>query len=375
MLPFNYDRLSKLFPVLAFSLGLLACASQDGDGGAGSAGAGARDDNVAFLASCEGVMPFDESIWPFQRDKLCETIALGLAEGFAAMGRKNWDGEHCLPGDFDLAGFQKSFLEASRREESSPEQRQDLLLARAIEKDRGGANCSWRGVQTLGDLGEACRWVESVFSKDREQGAYDLYLRSGTKNFLTFKQRGAEALTKCFGYLGGFFAAGQIAVRSEPKPAFCVDRYQKHSRFVGTNDIIWNRLIWIAGDVRYVSERNPSRASEPASEFLSRVAVDDFPCGPEGTPAQRRAAWDKELNSRIFGSLACAGDSDFADEFEYIDMGVYCETFLAGLIEAYASHQGARRGTSPCLTGGAAKEEVRDALRRVISLRLSLIHI
>ncbi len=278
--------IGRLSASLALStlLALAACASPQG-GGAGGQGSASQSGELSDLdkvvATCEGRDPFGlgDSL-PIVPEKLCDFLVLGLADGFAAMGRNHPAGMFCVPSDFSVDDYRGQFVEGLSRTDLSKKRREDIMLAGVTSDGSEGADCGWTGEQTLGALGEDCRWFEIVTANDRESAVQDLFLRSGAYSLVALRRKAADGISNCSGYIVGYLAAGAVADRIDRDPAFCVEEYRDEDKgeTVRRNDISARKLAQIATDLTAIKDSHPERTAEPAGEAIYRTMVEQFPC-------------------------------------------------------------------------------------------------
>ena len=234
-----------------------------------------------MLAICEGRDIFGlADILPIVPEKLCDFFVLGLAEGFAAMGRNHSAGMFCVPSDFSVVSFRDRFVEALRRTDLSKKRREDIMLTGVLADGSEGADCRWTGEQTVGALGEDCRWYEIVTAKNRDAAAQDLFVRSGAYSQVALRRKAADGISNCTGYIVGYLGAGIVADRVDRDPAFCVEEFrdEEKGQTVRRNDFSLQKLAQIATGLTAVKDGSPGRTTEPAGEAIYGTVVEQFPC-------------------------------------------------------------------------------------------------
>ncbi len=232
-----------------------------------------------MVATCQGrdVFGLTDSL-PMEPKRICDFIVLGLAEAFAAMGRNHHSGMFCVPSDFSVDAYRERFLDGLSRPGLSKKRREDIMLTGVLSDGSAAADCNWNGEQTVGGLGEDCRWFKVVNAKNRDAAIQDLLVRSGSYSRTAIRRKAADAVSSCSGYIIGYLMAGLIADRIDRDPAFCVEEWRDEEKTVRRNDASTTKLVRIGTSLTAIKDDYPERTTEPAGDAIYKKMVEEFPC-------------------------------------------------------------------------------------------------
>ena len=265
--------------VTAFLVLVLGACSTQQASDAGSPGSDPLSGEEKLLATCEGrdVLGLRRHL-PVEPEAVCDFLFLGMVEGFAAMGRNHPEGMFCVSSDFVLDDYREAFLATLSRKDLSKKRQEDLLLAGVVSESQAADDCSWVGQETVGVLGEDCRWLEVYDTRNSQTKAEDLAIRQGAYSVSVAKRKAAEALTRCTGFVMGYLLAGAIADRLDRDPAFCVEGFPARGEAAGPLDATMSKLAQVATSLSKAKDAQPARSSEPAGQFLFGIVAKEFPC-------------------------------------------------------------------------------------------------
>ena len=373
------ESLSRLLPVLALSLGLLACASPANQSLRGAGDEGASTPVEGLLAdrfivdACTGRATGYLNFFRYSTDRICDSLFDGLVGGFAAIGGNRPASRFCVTPGFDVDGYKAKFLRAMQDDSLSSEKRLELVLSDVRQVDSAEGACGWEERQTIGPLGESCSWFDFIEASDPLTHAEKRLAEAGIFSDRERKEIVGGAMAHCMGYLLGFFAADLFAVELAEEQGICD----------GEQQTIWasdtTGLATMALDLSKVTKRQPKRSAEPAGRYLYGLYASGARCrpiddggsaqtAPVGSPADREAAQRRTQHWLDLGAKACRADGELEDSrYKHLAADAYCEMYLAGIIEGYASIEGAKQRSVACLRGGPDLENLRAGLKPKLS--------